>query len=491
MLQKYDSFTFKRTLNLMKSNLNLAIKTALFSGALLTAPNVLSADKELLDTLLSNGSINKAQYEKLSHSVKEETKTTPDLKKSDKNGVNISLKGGHFKIKSKDGNFTMGIGGRMMMDAGWFDHASTDINGSRYHNGAELHRFRIHMKGKLFHDWKYQFAYDFGGGGTIKDAWLSYTGLEELLGLSAPLIITVGNDKEPLGLEYVNSSKYLTFLERGLSQTFAPERAIGVSLRSHGELGEGGWTFWGGWYGNDVNKTKSSSGGGDKPLGSQAVAARVTYAPLISKRSIIHFGGSFEQRYYNGSYDLKFKARPEQHRASNFTGQPIFYNAKDTTKFGLEASGTYGPFSLQGEYFNTHVNTTNGVSENMDAWYVFTSWFITGESRRYKAHEGAFTRVKPNQNLGDGGWGAFEVAYRFSYLDLSSNQSQTSDSGTIYNNQGGRRHNSTIGLNWYPTSNIKFMTNYVWAAGAGYDKNGLFKPNQTYSAFQLRAQVDF
>jgi len=470
----------------MKLTLKLAIKAAIFGGTALTAVNASATDKELLDTLLSNGSINNTQYEKLSHSTKEETKITHEAKKLDKDGVNISLKGGHFKIKSNDGNFTMGIGGRMMMDAGWFDKSSTDINGNNYHNGAELHRFRIHMKGKIFQDWKYMFAYDFGGSGTIKDAWLAYTGLEELLGLSAPLIITVGNDKEPLGLEYTNSSKYLTFMERGLSQTFVPERAIGVSLRSHGELGYGGWTAWGGWYGNDVNKTKFK-GGGDKALGSQAVAARFTYAPLISKRSVVHFGGSFEQRYYSAGNDTyKFKARPEQHRAGNFTGQPIL-NLKDTTKYGFEASGTYGPFALQGEYVNTHFNTTSNQSGNMNAWYIFTSWFITGESRRYKAHEGSFTRVKPNANFGNGGWGAFEVAYRFSYMDMSSPLSTAS--------YGGIRRNSTIGLNWYPTSNVKFMTNYVWSQGSGDNYNATAKTHNnatnSYSAFQLRAQVDF
>jgi len=438
------------------------------------------SNEQLLDVLLQNGAINQTQYQKL---TKLSTEETPVTKKDIEEGVKVSIKGGALKIKSNDGAFAMKIGGRMMVDTGWFSSNSNDISGSDYRNGSELHRFRIHMKGKMFHDWKYHFAYDFGSskstgsGGTIKDAWIAYTGLQEALGLSIPMIVTVGNDKEPMGLEYVNSSKYLTFMERGLTQTFAPERAIGINLKTHGEVGEGVWTFWGGWYGNDVNK--ASNPNGDKASGSQAVVGRFTYAPIVSKTEVLHFGGSIEQRYFSGKNSYKFKARPEQHRAGNFTGQPIL-NVKDTTKFGLEASGVYGPFALQGEYFNTHVNTASGQNANFDAWYAFASWFVTGESRRYKKHEGAFTRVKPARPLGHGGWGAIEAAYRYSYLDLSANGAAT---GT----QGGIRNNSTIGLNWYPNSHVKFMANYVWSHGTA-------KPtvsNTNYNAFQLRAQVDF
>ncbi len=437
------------------------------------------SNEQLLDVLLQNGAINQAQYKKLSKLAKEDTQVA---KKAIENEVRVSLKGGHLKIKSTDGAFSMGIGGRMMVDTGWFSSNSNDIAGNAYTNGSELHRFRIHMKGKAFHDFKYKFAYDFGGSGTIKDAWIAYTGLEKMFDLPIPMIITVGNDKEPLGLEYINSSKYLTFMERGLTQTFVPERAIGLSLKSHGEIGEGAWTFWGGWYGNDVNKTKNS-GGGDKALGSQAVAARITVAPIVSKTEVLHFGASVEQRFYSADNNsLSFKERAEQHRVSNFTGKPSFLHVDSTTKFGFEASGVYGPFALQAEYMRTHVNnaTAGGRDANFDAWYAFASWFATGESRRYKTHEGAFTRVKPARPLGKGGWGALEVAYRYSYMDLSANGAATST-------QGGIRNNSTIGLNWYPTSTVKFMANYVWSHGTA-------KPtvvDTNYNAFQLRAQIDF
>jgi len=67
----------------MKSNLKLAIKTALFGSAMLAATNVSAADTALLDTLLSNGSINSSQHAKLSDSDSSSFLTKEDLKAFD------------------------------------------------------------------------------------------------------------------------------------------------------------------------------------------------------------------------------------------------------------------------------------------------------------------------------------------------------------------------------------------------------------------------
>ncbi len=51
--------------------LNAAIKTALLTGAALTATSVTASDKELLETLFQNGVLNKAQFESLSKKADE------------------------------------------------------------------------------------------------------------------------------------------------------------------------------------------------------------------------------------------------------------------------------------------------------------------------------------------------------------------------------------------------------------------------------------
>jgi hypothetical protein len=67
--KKQDSFYYFRKLKMKK--LNMAIKTALLSVLVLTAPLTSASDQALLETLFENGVLNKAQYEKLSKQAAE------------------------------------------------------------------------------------------------------------------------------------------------------------------------------------------------------------------------------------------------------------------------------------------------------------------------------------------------------------------------------------------------------------------------------------
>ena len=49
---------------------------------------------------------------------------------------------------------------------------------------------------------------------------------------------------------------------------------------------------------------------------------------------------------------------------------------------------------------------------------VQASYFLTGESRKYKTSKVAFARVKPAASLGKGGRGAWEVGFRYSQINL-------------------------------------------------------------------------
>jgi phosphate-selective porin OprO/OprP len=91
---------------------------------------------------------------------------------------------------------------------------------------------------------------------------------------------------------------------------------------------------------------------------------------------------------------------------------------------------------------------------DVDFWgvYVEASWFLTGEHKNYELGKGRFGRVKPKANFdpADGGWGAWEIAARYSYLDLDDR-----------NIEGGVLWDVTAGLNWYLYPNFRWMLNYV------------------------------
>jgi phosphate-selective porin len=66
------------------------------------------------------------------------------------------------------------------------------------------------------------------------------------------------------------------------------------------------------------------------------------------------------------------------------------------------------------------------------------------------AATGYFDTIKPRTSVGDGGWGAWEVALRMSELDLSDDDID-----------GGRERDATLGVNWYMNRWIKLMGNLV------------------------------
>ena len=126
---------------------------------------------------------------------------------------------------------------------------------------------------------------------------------------------------------------------------------------------------------------------------------------------------------------------------------------------GLEAAWVYESFSLQGEYVFALVDDIDGgffgASGDADfsAASIQASYFLTGESRPYDRATGTFGRVKPNQNfMEDGGWGAWEIAARYSMLDLSD--------GAF---DGGEIDTFTVGANWYLNPNMRIMFDYSFS----------------------------
>jgi phosphate-selective porin OprO and OprP len=54
-------------------------------------------------------------------------------------------------------------------------------------------------------------------------------------------------------------------------------------------------------------------------------------------------------------------------------------------------------------------------------WYAEGSWTITGESRKCIPGTGAYSGIVPNtpSSLSAGGWGAWELAARYSHVVLN------------------------------------------------------------------------
>lgn len=379
---------------------------------------------------------------------------------------------GKLEFKSRDGNFKWKIGGRIHAQAGIYDNDRAD-NGTPtdFNNGADLRRARINIAAQLWKAWHFKLQYDFAGSGGVdaglRDAFISYHNDQVW-----PFALTVGHFKEYFGLSSMSSSNDITFIERALpTRVFmAPDaRRLGIGLATHGhDL----WTLAAGFYGK--NASGEDIGGVEVERSDPAVfSGRFTLSPIHTNGRVLHLGASGSWLSLDDT--TRFRERPElTPGTTRLIDTGTLPNVDSMIRLGAEALAIYGPFSLQGEYVRTEVDRKRLSDPDFDGWYVQGSWILTGESREYDFKYGTFKNPKPNSIVGQGGYGAWEIAARYSRLDLNDADVD-----------GGREENFTAGINWYPTPTFKFMANYVNVLNV---KGGNFSGAEP-EGFLLRGQV--
>jgi phosphate-selective porin OprO/OprP len=371
-----------------------------------------------------------------------------------------------IKISSEDGKFETTLGGRIQVDFANYDDDQIPMG-----NGEEFRRARLFVEGEMYDVWGFKSQVDFAGNDvTMKDMYISYKFDWAKL--------KIGQFKQPASLNELTSSKYITFMERALPvSAFATSRRIGLGL-GHGS---DHWTWAASVYGREAGDDANDTGSGGEGDQGYGAGARLTWAPWNEKTRVLHLGawGAWEDPNDN---DVRFRTRPESHKTSvRLVDTEDIPDPDNYSKFGLEAATVLGPFSLQGEYFNVAAQSDAVSDPDFDGWYAFASWFLTGESRHYK--KGVFARVSPKSVVGKGGIGAWELAARYSKINLD-------DADT----DGGEEDNITIGLNWYATKYVRFMFNYIRAnadpvSGENPDFAGV--DDDEPNIYQVRAQIDF
>ncbi len=116
----------------------------------------------------------------------------------------------------------------------------------------------------------------------------------------------------------------------------------------------------------------------------------------------------------------------------------------------------------------------SGSSLHFGGWYAQVAYTLTGESRAYRADRGIFDGIRPAHAFGKEGNGAFEIAARFSGLDLSD--------GEI---RGGRERNASLAFNWYLNPMLRAGLNVVKVLDV---KEGAFDSDEP-TIYQIRMQL--
>ena len=430
--------------------------------------------------------------------------------------------GNGLKVESLDHDFAFKIIGRIFVDGGVSSQAERG-----YASQVNLSQARLGIDGKAFKYWQYKCEYVFAGNapltnlsgttttpaGGIRDAFLAF-------GYFDPFIFQAGSFYEPFSLERINSKNYIDFLERALpAEALGPSRHIGFAAYTSGP----GWTLKGGIFGTSFeDKALTPLPGGHQYWDA---VGRATFAPIRTEDVLLHIGGSVRYQKPNdataASDDRVLvpgnNVRTEANALNeNLLGtQPLNCGAavlgsnctKDVLDYGAEFVAAYGPLSIQGEYMGAHydrdpalirfLGAPGAASLNFSGYYVYATWYLTGESRAasYRTdyrRPGTFDQIHIINPVSAGGTGAWEAAVRVSEINLNSGGFLVlAPVGLPSNIQGGRETDLTVGLNWYPDLGVRFMANWinVLQLAAPYDRPSLngIHPN----IFLMRAQVNW
>jgi phosphate-selective porin OprO and OprP len=448
-------------------------------------------------------------------------------------------------FKSSD-KFALHVGGRMLIDWVWISGAGVErdltnktplgaFDMAEFQDGVEMRSIRLLMEGTLYKFVNFKLEVDFhgdtelstfdtpdgenplnnktgsGSDMVLKDAYIELTQI--------PVVgkFRIGHFKEPFGLEQQTDDLFLTFMERSAGNCLVPGYNFG--FMAHDALladasGAKRLTWAVGMFRQDnlgnagplgfvtLNPTDENLDG--QPVHSDegySVTARVTGLPYYADKGekLVHVGFSYSHRGNNDGGFARFMARPE----CDFFQYPMLdasiNNADNLNLFGAEAALVYGPFSFQTEYTGASLNVSEpattgspfGVAYSADhtlcynAFYAQASYFVTGEHRMYDTETGAFTRIRPKKNFReDGGWGAVELATRYSYLDLDEPPIATFNLGPNIGSRG--EYNIwTLGVNWYLNPNTKIAANYIRACP------DMTVTSSSFDIFMMRFQVDF
>ena len=476
----------------------------------------------------------------------------------------VKLDNGRLSVASADGNFTLAFRALAQLDWAYYSQSAAAASlpaafGPDLGSGTNFRRVYLGIQGKVFGDWSYNANFDFGGsGGTetpgrVQSLYLQYDGLK-------PFAFRIGAYPPPSNFEDGTSAGDTIFLERNAPSDLQRNIAGGDGRTSASIL----------YLGDELFGALSYTGNKVQDGAKALAAAGATASPNFDEQQAVV--GRLSDRFYhdleanivlgvNGTYVIK-PPDAVAHGAPNLSTTPgatalnsvtlsdppeltVDSNgtllattgslpADHVSQWGVEAAGNYLNVYGQAGYYGinlsrapvaftqftaaatSHTQVFQPSDNSFSAWYVQASWILTGEQKPYNTATGSFTapKVLHPLNFGDdAGWGAFELAGRFSELDLNSHPLDTSTvvtnwagvnrTYTFYNTvRGGDQRVLTAELNWYPNNFVKFGLAYqyiqisrlqnpatVTVAGAGTPVLPTVNGGQNLSTLALRAQI--
>jgi phosphate-selective porin OprO/OprP len=379
--------------------------------------------------------------------------------------------------------------GRLQFDAGGYNYHpnSGATNPQQANNGVNARRARIGVLGTFQNDWDYTLILDFGGTqdntAAIENAFVTYKGIKGLY-------IEGGYLDVPHTLDETTGSFNIMFMERAAPQIIATNIASGDNRAAFGVRSNGDW-WWAGSY-----VTGPLSGFPHNTRSPVGATARGVVVPINNAYGSLLLGADAAFLFDTGQSP---GALPGTHNLTTLNDRievridpgtnallntGTIANVSGARVLSAEAAGQVGSFYAQGEFFDYTVSRFNGMSDlRFNGGYAQASYVLTGEHRTYNPVAGAYGTISPKRPVewSTGGFGAWELAARFSLVNLNDQD--------VF---GGELRNTTVGLNWYVNNNIRFTFNWIH----GEVRKFAPLPANTdlgarYDVFAMRTQVYF
>jgi phosphate-selective porin OprO/OprP len=330
-------------------------------------------------------------------------------------------------------------------------------------DGIGFRRARLGAQGTIGSSSRWVSEFEFSGGNVrFRDVFVGTAAI--------PLIskLQVGYFREPFSLEGATSSTVITFLERSSINQLDPARNWGVmavwnpeSERMMAALG----TFRDG---------TSNSGVSSGNQNTWSLTGRLTGLPVYEDNEtfrLVHIGTALSLRQpFNDlvTYDLGSQ-NPLLVVGDNPPSPflpPINIPSQSQQIYNVQFAAVNGSYSIQTEWYGTSIQQLGTGTVFLHGFYIFGSYFPTGEHRGYNRANGEFDRVsvrRPFQKTperGVMGIGAIELVARFSFTDFSSPYLPKPPGSTASPN-GALLYDTTWGVNWYLNDFTRIMANYT------------------------------
>ncbi len=414
---------------------------------------------------------------------------------------------GKLTFESENRAFKLWLDNRIYIDAAVYS-PTTDISGLsskpnkdleyddgkfRFNNGIMIRRARFALKGTLYEKWMAELDLDFAYNEVeIKDMYIGYE-------FNDHVSVKVGNFKEPMSMERITSSKYLSGMERPMAvEMFAAGRRLGIAATAWNRH----WWVSGGFFGSEVSILQKEKNRGHDGYG---FTARAAVSPILRDDMTLHIGayGTYRTPEALGLENrlVEFRTFPESRVDRRRFVRTEIPNVNHYTTTGIELAYKYRKLLTYGEYIFTDLSRyrldgdkkVDLKNATFDGWYATVSYMILGGQREYAPDDAEFGPMSYVREKG----GNLELAARVSNVNLNDFH----DASSVIT--GGEATSYSASLNWYPNRNILIGLNYTFMDNDKYadDKGHITMDGKSlkealpkgvdFNIFQMRFLVSF